>query len=161
MTRLRQGTSRLAALALSAACVVVLCQFFGCTNQPNGAGAESGQKQKPVAEPLELMSGLTFTRTGGFAGFMDRLEISKDGAVLYNKSVGEPSRRTLSKEEIAALAGMLRGPGLFAKNLALTSEGADRIHYTVRYRGVTISTGGGQVPADLGPVVDWCLNQLR
>jgi hypothetical protein len=108
------------------------------------------------------MSDLTFTRVGGFIGYMDRLEISKDGIVVQKKRVGEPTTWTLSKEEIATLAGMLRRPGLFAKDRTLRSEGgADRIYYTVQYRGVTISTGGGQVPADLGPVIEWCLKQLR
>jgi hypothetical protein len=161
MTRIGPWTLRLVALAFSASCIMTLGQISGCVAQRSDTSAESGQGQAPVPESGELMSDLTFTRVGGVAGYMDRLEISKDGIVQQKKSVGETIKWTLSKEEFAALAGMLRRPGLFAKDRMLTSKGADRIAYTVRYRGVTISTGGGQVLADLGPIVDWCLKQLR
>jgi hypothetical protein len=162
MTRTGPWTLRLATLVFSAASVVALWPISGCAAQPRDASGKSGQGRAPATEPAELVSDLTFTRVGGFVGYMDRLEISKDGVVLQKKRVGEPTKRTLSKEEIAALAGMLRRPGLFAKDRKLKlEEGADRIYYTVRYRGVTISTGGGEVPADLGPVVAWCLKQLQ
>ena len=87
---------------------------------------------------------------------------AKTALSLQKRRIGEPTRRTLSKEEIATLAGLLGRPGLFAKDRTVKSEAAaDQMYFTIRYRGVTVSTGGGNVPPDLDPVVGWCLKQLQ
>jgi hypothetical protein len=107
------------------------------------------------------MSALTYTRNGGFAGYMDRLEIGKDGAVVQTRRVGKPIEWTLSNDEIAVLSGLLNRPGLFDKVRKQILEGADRIACSIEYRGVTIDGCGDAASKDAVALAGWCARQLR
>ena len=126
---------RSACVAISAACVVLVYQVSACAARPSDSPSETPQGRPPAARPGELMSDLTFTRSGGFIGYTDRLEISRDGSVRRLRRIGEPLQWKLSKDEMTTLTSLVSRAGLFDKDRTLTAEGADRIAYTVQYPG--------------------------
>ena len=134
---------RLPALALVAA----LAAASGCDrpgDQPTAA----------EKEPAGLASEVVFKRTGGLAGFEDRVEISRDGTVRIQLTGGRPAAKTLTSEETARLAGLLADSGLFQEGGAFRSKGADLISYVVQYNGVTVAADEEKVPDELRPVLD-------
>ncbi len=134
---------RLPALALVAA----LAAASGC-DRPGDQPAAAEE------EPAGLASEVVFKRTGGLAGFEDRVEISPDGTVRIQLTGGRPAAKTLTSEETARLAGLLTDSGLFQEGGAFRSQGADLITSVVQYNGVTVAADEEKVPDELRPVLD-------
>ncbi len=137
---------RLPAAAL--ALVAALAAASGC-DRPGDQPAAAEE------EPAGLASEVVFKRTGGLAGFEDRVEISRDGTVRIQLTGGRPAAKTLTSEETARLAGLLADSGLFQEGGAFRSQGADLISYVVfQYNGVTVAADEEKVPDELRPVLD-------
>ncbi len=136
---------RLPAAAL--ALVAALAAASGC-DRPGDQPAAAEE------EPAGLASEVVFKRTGGLAGFEDRVEISRDGTVRIQLTGGRPAAKTLTSEETARLAGLLTDSGLFQEGGAFRSQGADLISYVVQYNGVTVAADEEKVPDELRPVLD-------
>jgi hypothetical protein len=115
----------------------------------------------PTPYTKAFTSGLLFTRTGGFAGFDDRLEIGTDGVIYCKPTIAHAFKKTLTAEETAALARLLDESDLFTTDQMFTSEGADLITYTIRYKGFTVRADEDQIPPQLSKVLDRLLQLLN
>jgi hypothetical protein len=145
---------------------VVLVVLGGCTSpQPLVETAvtaiptepvlvETAVTTEPVLEATALLTDILFMRVGGFAGFDDRLEVTKDGRIHYASADDQSMTRTITTAEIAELATLLQESGQFDKNNTFTAEGADFIVYTIQYNGVAVLADEDQVPELLRPVID-------
>ena len=148
---------RSAALLALAALLVTLSAFHA------DSGPAKGTTSYPNSAPPStkaLSSELSFTRTGGFAGFDDRLEIGTDGVVYRDSAIAHVSKKTLTAEETTTLANSLDKSGLFTTDHSFTSKGADLITYTIRYKGYTVRADEDQIPPRLRKALDRLLQLL-
>lgn len=122
--RLLPGLSTTTVLLLAAAC--------GATGSAAGPSPRG-----PVASPEQpgLPAGLELRRTGGFAGFSDRLTVASDGTVALSRRGGAPVRCVLEpalRERVAAVAWAQVRP-------APAAAGADRFTWVVAVDGSEVT----------------------
>ncbi|GAB4408415.1 MAG: hypothetical protein Kow00123_21480 [Anaerolineales bacterium] len=109
---------------------------------------------------------LEYERSGGFAGFMDRLTVYADGRAVLNRKGLETTFR-LTPEEMARLTGELASAQFTSLDEAyLPSDPCcDRFTYVIRYMNPeggkphTVKTMDGTIPPQLVPVLEM-LNNL-
>lgn len=113
-----------------------------------------GVKTLPVPRPATPTVFVDYQRSGGIAGFSDRL-------VIFDNGAGLVSNRTTSHEILLNRSDLERISGLFegAKFSALEGNytsrrgGADLMQYSISYRGRTVNTEDTAVPDALEPVI--------
>lgn len=109
---------------------------------------------------------LEYERTGGFAGFMDRLTVYTDGRAVLNRKGLETTFR-LTPEEMDRIRGELTTARFTDLNEAYMPSDpcCDRFTYVIRYANPeggkphTVKTMDGTVPPELVPVLE-ALNNL-
>jgi hypothetical protein len=102
-----------------------------------------------------------YHRSGGFAGFDDRLTVSRGGVGVHTPRSGVPRVFRVSPAALADLEGALDAadfPSLDPSYLPTTPI-ADAFTYTITHLGGTVVTSDGAVPTPLAPVIDE-LNRL-
>ena len=114
-----------------------------------------GSKTPPVPSPHAPAVLVDYSRTGGFAGFDDRLVIFDNGvAVVSGKSVNqeiEINRTDIERiVELFNQSGFLTLEGTYSARPGST----DLIRYTISYRNMTVSAEDTAIPASLQPVID-------
>ena len=121
-----------------------------------------GEAPGQTSEPGALETDVVFTRRGGIAGFDDRFELSRDGAVRQKKRFPSPGSldRELGEEALGEIAERLHDCGLFDQDRRYTSRGADMMIYSIQYNGVTVTASDGELPPELIPVISWFNEEL-
>jgi hypothetical protein len=129
-------------LALLLVLTFALAVFSGCTDDSGPAG--------PVTEAPALL--VDYSRTGGIAGFSDRLVIYSDGEAVYQTRQGSGAFK-LGAEEMERLHGLLRDAEAAGLNgtYPAQSPGADYFSYLLVFGNQTIMTETTGVPEDLVP----------
>jgi hypothetical protein len=141
--------------------IAVLIVSGACYADSGPTERTTSSTNTPTPCTKALSSELLFTRTGGFAGFDDRLKIGTDGIIFCEPTFAHAFKKTLTAEETATLARLLDESGLFTTDHMFTSEGADLITYTIRYKGFTVHADEKQIPAQLSKVLDRLLQLLE
>ena len=103
---------------------------------------------------------IEYSRTGGIAGFDDRLVIRANGRATLTRR-DQPSEFVLDRETLARLQALLddaQFTRLDAEYLP-SGQGADLFTYVLTYRGHTVRTMDTAVPEALQPALD-LLNQI-
>lgn len=120
-----------------------------------GAAGCIGVKTPPVSRPDAPAVFLDYHRTGGIAGFDDRLVIFDTGAaVVSTKTVStEIVLNTTEKEAIAALFANAQFSQLQG-NYPARFNGADLLHYSISYQSKTVSLDESAYPSSFQPVID-------
>ncbi len=109
---------------------------------------------------------LQYERSGGFAGFLDRLTLYADGRAVLNRKGLETTFR-LTTEEMERIRGELASAGFMGLNESYMPADpcCDRFTYVIRYMNPeggkphTVTTMDGTVPPELVPVLEM-LNNL-
>jgi hypothetical protein len=107
---------------------------------------------------------VTYQRTGGIAGFNDRLVIDENGHCLLQRK-STTTEFDLASEDSTRLRQLFKEADFFNLNSQYLPEniGADRFEYIITYRIAdrehTVRTMDGAVPAALEPVLSQ-LNQI-
>ena len=113
------------------------------------------------ARSEDLRTDVVFRLTGGYAGYDERVDISKSGEATITKRNTSPRKFRLSKSDLSRLAAGLHRSGLFTRNESFRGEGADHLEYTIQYSGAAVSAWEDRVPPKLKPVVDQLKEMLR
>lgn len=108
----------------------------------------------PAPAAGSLATPLLFTRTGGFAGFDDRVAVASDGAYTVNRRGQAAVSGQLAPAEQAALSAALAASGLFDADHRFETPGADQFAYTITYDGHTVVAVDGAIPEALQPLID-------
>jgi hypothetical protein len=130
---MHEGVKNIRYAALAAAAGLVLT---GCGDESNSGGTPSAPisgTPAPSAAPLPL----TVTRTGGFAGFNDRVVVGQDGIANVSKLGKNPVRCKLD-------AGLLTTLTEAVKQVDWSAVGS--VKPTIRYPDdmiVAVAAGGG------------------
>jgi hypothetical protein len=114
-----------------------------------------GAKTPPVSRPPPPAVLLDYHRSGGTAGFDDRLVIFDNGAAIVLTKTG-------SREIVLNTTDIGRITGLFAQaqfsmlqtNYPALRGGTDLIQYSLSYQGKTVTSQESAVPSVLLPVID-------
>lgn len=109
---------------------------------------------------------LEYERSGGIAGFQDRLRIYPDGQAMLDRK-GEASSVQLTQEQMEELQAALQEADFFNLDASYLPADTccDRFTYTIHYRDPSggkihsVYAMDGSVPPELGPVLD-ILNRL-
>ena len=110
---------------------------------------------RPPSPPAgALATPILSTRTGGFAGFDDRVAVASDGAYTVNRRGQTAVSGQLAPAKQAALAAALAASGLFDADHRFETPGADQFTYTIAYNGHTVVAVDGAIPAAVQPLID-------
>jgi hypothetical protein len=114
-----------------------------------------GSKTPPVSRPPAPAVLVDYYRTGGIAGFNDRLVIFDNGiAVVSSKTVNQEIEINKTDiERIVALFDQSQFP-MFEGNYSARQGSADLIKYTISYHGKTVNAEDSVIPPSLQPVID-------
>jgi hypothetical protein len=114
-----------------------------------------GSKTPPVSRPPAPAVLVDYYRTGGVAGFNDRLVIFDNGiAVVSSKTVNQEIEINKTDiERIVALFDQSQFP-MFEGNYSARQGSADLIKYTISYHGKTVNAEDSVIPPSLQPVID-------
>jgi hypothetical protein len=96
-----------------------------------------------------------YYRTGGLAGFDDRLVIFDNGiAVVSSKTINQEIE--INKTDIDRIVSLLNQSQLsmLEGNYSARQGSADLIKYTISYHSKTVSAEDTVVPPSLQPVID-------
>jgi len=103
---------------------------------------------------------IEYRRSGGFAGLDDHFVVRKNGeAILTRKS--EHSEFTLNSDTLGRLQTLFEGAEFsqLRKEYLPSRRGSDLFEYIVTYKGHTVRTMDGAVPASLQSILE-ALNQI-
>lgn len=125
--------------------VIIWCACAGCL----------GVKTPPIARPTAPAIFADYYRTGGIAGFDDRLVIFDNGAAVVATKDG-------SREIVLNSSDITRISDLFTQaqfstlqaNYPAPRGSADLIRYSISYHGKTVTTEESAVPPSLNPILD-------
>jgi hypothetical protein len=112
----------------------------------------------PLLAPTAINSStqlVDYHRSGGIAGFEDRLTVSRSGVGVHTPRSGVPRVFRVSPAALADLERALEAadfPSLDPSYLPTTPI-ADAFSYTITHLGATVVTSDGAVPAPLEPVI--------
>jgi len=130
-------------IAVSVLVLIVAVMASGCL----GTRTPAGSSQAPPAVMLD------YHRTGGIAGFDDRLVIFDNGAAII-------STRSVSREFQVDPSELSKLNRLFGQAQFDTLEGnytsrggADLMHYGITYNNRTVNTEDTATPSSLQPVI--------
>jgi hypothetical protein len=120
-------------------CTIAVISLIGC-----------GEGDSPPSNAL-----VSFERSGGLAGFADRLTIYRDGEAVSEPTAGERRERhfKLSSSELRHLKSLLAGADLPSLKSAY-SDGTDpdELHFTIAVSGYTVETEQSALPRQLVPL---------
>jgi hypothetical protein len=129
-------TSRVTRACSFAVVLLALAALATCNavdTPPPGAGAA-----------LTLAGPIVFQRSGGIAGFDDRIEIQPSGEVHRDGAL----LRTLPQDELERLA-----KAVGSASDGPLSHGADQVRYSIAYGGKTVRWTDAATPEALAPVM--------
>jgi hypothetical protein len=97
---------------------------------------------------------ISYSRTGGIAGFDDHLVVCGNGTVLVTRNTGQ-STCALDREAQEDLDAIFRQAGFttLADTYPAPVPGADYFSYEISYHGKTVRTETTGVPDALSPVI--------
>ena len=101
-----------------------------------------------------------YERTGGFAGFQDRMIIWDDGKVTLNRK-GMRTEFTVDTDTVMQLLDALKQTDFAKLSRQPTPkvQGADLFEYAITYRRITVRAVDTAIPTELGPVIE-ILNRI-
>jgi hypothetical protein len=113
-----------------------------------------GVKTPPVSRPAAPTLFVDYQRSGGIAGFNDRLVIFDNGVTLVSsRSTSREIRLNQSDlEQISALFETAQFPSLEG-NYTSRRGGADFMQYSISYKGKTVNTEDTAIPPSLEPII--------
>jgi hypothetical protein len=132
-------------LALFIGLIILWCAGAGCL----------GVKTPPVSRPAAPAVFLDYYRTGGIAGFDDRLVLFDNGAAVVATKAG--SREiVLNSSEMNKISDLFSAAQflMLQNNYPAPRGGADLIQYSISYHGKTVTTEDSAVPPSLDPILD-------
>lgn len=109
----------------------------------------------PAATENELLTPVSFVRSGGFAGLTDQIEIAVDGAYTISHDDGSSESGHLAPDRTQELASLLAQSQLFDSDHSFETPGADQFVYTITYNGHTVTAVDGAIPDELAEVLDF------
>ena len=114
-----------------------------------------GSKIPPVSRPPAPAVLVDYYRTGGLAGFNDRLVIFDNGiAVVSSKTANQEIEINKTDiERIVALFDQSQFP-MFEGNYSARQGSADLIKYSISYHNKTVTAEDSVIPPLLQPVID-------
>ena len=114
-----------------------------------------GARIPPVSRPPAPAIFLDYHRSGGSAGFDDRLVVFDNGAAVAatKKASREIVLNTTEIEHISELFNRAQFP-MLQTNYPASRGSADLIQYSVSYHGKTVTTEDSAIPPALQPVID-------
>ena len=114
-----------------------------------------GAKTPPVSRPPAPAVFVDYYRTGGIAGFDERLIIFDNGAAIISTKAGSKAI-VLNAPDIDAISDLFTQAqfSMLQTNYPAPHGGSDLIKYSVSYHGKTITTEDSAVPPPLLPVID-------
>ena len=124
----------------------------GCAGPPGSAGGAAPTGARGSAQQAGPL--VWYERTGGIAGFTDRLVVQMDGSYTITSSHGPDATGTLPAAEMAGLRGVLDGADFGSVPAGTPRPYPDAYQHHIRYAGHEVSVGDGAVPAGLAPVID-------
>ena len=172
-----QQARRLAAFLLSAPAPGRVCtQIFGGPQTATVQGAINGRwirrtlsrtngceladwdRMGLLLAPTAINAGrqlVDYHRSGGIAGFDDRLTVSPSGVGVHTPRSGVPRVFRVSPAALADLKRALEATdfGSLDPSYLPTTPIADAFSYTITHIGRTVVTSDGAVPAALAPVI--------
>jgi hypothetical protein len=114
-----------------------------------------GSKTPPVSRPPAPALLVDYYRTGGFAGFNDRLVIFDNGvAVVSGKDINREIE--LNQSDIDRI-NMIFNTSQFSMlegNYSARRGHVDVIKYSISYHGKTVNAEDSAIPPSLQPVID-------
>lgn len=125
-------------------CLMLIVITGGCL----GARVSPPSPQVPPAILVD------YHRTGGIAGFNDRLVIFDNGAAVIS---GRTNRDTqLNRTDLARLAAIFTDAQFSSLegNYTARHGSADLFHYAISYHGKTVNAEDSALPPSLQPVID-------
>lgn len=132
-------------LVISGLFIVALMLVSGCL----------GSKTPPVSRPPAPAVLVDYYRTGGFAGFNDRLVVFDNGiAVVSGKDVNREIE--LNQSDIDRI-NMIFNTSQFSMlegNYSARRGSADLIKYSISYHSKTVNAEDSAFPPSLQPVID-------
>jgi len=114
-----------------------------------------GSKTPPVSLPHTPAVLVDYYRTGGFAGFNDRLVIFDNGvAVVSSKTVNQDIE--INKTDIDRIVTLLNQSqfSLLEGNYSAHHGSVDLIKYIISYHSMTVIAEDSAIPPALQPVID-------
>ena len=114
-----------------------------------------GSKTPPVSRPHAPAVLVDYYRTGGFAGFDDRLVIFDNGvAVVSSKTVNQEIEINKTDiDRIVTLFNQSQFP-MLEGNYSARHGSVDLIKYTISYQSKTVDAEDSAIPPLLQPVID-------
>ena len=124
-------------------------------------GTTTGPVAVPSSDPGRSQALLVrLVRSGGFAGFVDRVVVTEDGRVRVTPHGAAPEVFTLRARQLVRLRTALRAADLPGLKPGYPAPGADMFEYAVTADGVTVTATETAVPAALRPVIGILLGYL-
>ncbi|MBX7235502.1 MAG: hypothetical protein K1X65_14040 [Caldilineales bacterium] len=125
--------------------VVLSLLLAACRAPATPATSSSGQLLTPVS----------FVRSGGFAGQTNQVQIEVDGSTIVTRNDGSTETGQLTPSQTQELASLLAGSGLFDADHSFETPGADQFVYTITYNGHMVTAIDGAIPEELAGVIDF------
>jgi hypothetical protein len=127
-------------------------------SRTNGCELADWEQMGPLLAPKATNpSGqlVDYRRSGGIAGFEDRLTVSRSGVGVHTPRSGVPRVFRVSPAALADLERALEAADFQSLDPSYlpTTPIADAFAYTITYLGGTVVTSDGAVPTPLEPVV--------
>jgi hypothetical protein len=132
-------------LAIFGLFIVALILVSGCL----------GSKTPPVSRPLAPAVLVDYYRTGGFAGFNDRLVVFDNGvAVISGKNVNYEI--DLNRSDLDRISQVFNTSqfSMLEGNYSARHGSVDLIKYTISYHGKTLTAEDTAIPPSLQSVID-------
>ena len=125
--------------------IIVLTGVSGCL----------GSKTPPLSRPSAPAVLVDYHRTGGIAGFDDRLVIFDNGVVVVSgKTVNQEIE--INKTDIDRIVTLFNQSqfSLLEGNYSARPGSTDLIKYTISYNSKTVNAEDSAIPPALQPVID-------
>ena len=121
----------------------------------SGVSGCLGSKIPPVSRPQAPAVLVDYHRTGGIAGFDDRLVIFDNGVVVVSgKTVNQEIE--INKTDVERIVTLFNKSqfSMLEGNYSARSGNADLIKYTISYNSKTVNAEDSAIPPSLQPVID-------
>lgn len=122
----------------------------GCAGSP-GTGPQATPPSSGPASPGQPL--IWYERTGGIAGFKDRLVVLADGSYTVTSRHGPGGTGVLSPAELAELRRLLDSAGFASIPATNPPPHPDGFEHRIWYASHEVRAGDGAVPPALEPVV--------